>query len=60
MPTLKMDLLKVVKFPRWVEAMVVSSKVESDKRRRLLLHQMCVSIYVAIDGREEDFFPPNG
>ncbi|GJR45034.1 hypothetical protein Tco_1313137 [Tanacetum coccineum] len=57
MPTLKKDLLKVVKFLRWVEAKVVSSEVESEKWRRLLLHQMCVAINVATDGCEEDFFP---
>ncbi|GJX45798.1 hypothetical protein Tco_0262474 [Tanacetum coccineum] len=59
-PTLRRDLLKVVKFSRWVEAKVVSSEVESEEWRRLLLHQMCVAIDIATDDREEDFFPPNG
>ncbi|GJR70318.1 hypothetical protein Tco_0016383 [Tanacetum coccineum] len=52
-----MDLLGVVRFPRWVEAEVVSSEVESEEWRRLLLHRMCGVIDVATDGREEDFFP---
>ncbi|GJZ30495.1 hypothetical protein Tco_0575542 [Tanacetum coccineum] len=47
-------------FPRWVEAKVVSSEDESEKWRRLLLHQMRVAIDVATDGRKEDFFPRNG
>ncbi|GJX17335.1 hypothetical protein Tco_0218167 [Tanacetum coccineum] len=47
-------------FLRWVEAKVVSSEVEREKWRRLLLHQMCVAIDVATDGRTEDFFPLNG
>ncbi|GJR27195.1 hypothetical protein Tco_1103427 [Tanacetum coccineum] len=47
----------VALFLRWVEAKVVSSKVESEKWRRLLLHQMCVANDVATDGREEDFLP---
>ncbi|GKC08859.1 hypothetical protein Tco_1000469 [Tanacetum coccineum] len=55
--TLKRDLLGVTRFPRWVEAKVVSSEVESEKWRRLLLHQMCVAIDVATDVREEDFLP---
>ncbi|GJX45167.1 hypothetical protein Tco_0261843 [Tanacetum coccineum] len=59
-PTLRRDLLEVVKFLRWVEAKVVSFKVESKEWRRLLLHQMCVAIDVATDGREADFFPENG
>ncbi|GKD96394.1 hypothetical protein Tco_1380291 [Tanacetum coccineum] len=59
-PTLKRDLLGVARFSRWVEAKVVSSEVESEKWRRLLLHQMCVAIDVATDGHEEDFFPQNG
>ncbi|GKG35046.1 hypothetical protein Tco_0440200, partial [Tanacetum coccineum] len=48
------------RFLRWVEAKVVSSEVKSKKWKRLLLHQMCVAIDLAIDGREEDFFPRNG
>ncbi|GKD71615.1 hypothetical protein Tco_1325705, partial [Tanacetum coccineum] len=48
-PTLRRDLLKVVKFSRWVEAKVVSSEVESEEWRRLLLHQMCVAIDIATD-----------
>ncbi|GJR69442.1 hypothetical protein Tco_0015507 [Tanacetum coccineum] len=56
-PILRRDLLRVARFPRWVEAKVVSSEVESEEWRRLLLHQMCVDIDVATDGREEDFFP---
>ncbi|GJW11289.1 hypothetical protein Tco_1577116 [Tanacetum coccineum] len=56
-PILKRDLLGVARFPRWVETKVVSSEVESEKWRGLLLHQMCVSIDVATDGRKEDFFP---
>ncbi|GJZ39988.1 retrovirus-related pol polyprotein from transposon TNT 1-94 [Tanacetum coccineum] len=59
-PTLKRDLLRVARFLRWVEAKVVSSEVESEKWRRLLLHQMCVAIDVATNGREEDFLPRNG
>ncbi|GJT81697.1 hypothetical protein Tco_1056039 [Tanacetum coccineum] len=59
-PTLKRDLLRVARDPRWVEAKVVCFEVESEKWRRLLLHQMCVAIDVATDGREEDFFPLNG
>ncbi|GJT45261.1 hypothetical protein Tco_0953976 [Tanacetum coccineum] len=54
------DLLGVARFPRWVDAKVVSSEVESEKWRRLLLHQMCVAINVATDGSEEDFLPRNG
>ncbi|GJU63529.1 hypothetical protein Tco_1245364 [Tanacetum coccineum] len=42
-----------------VEAKVVSSEVESEKWRRLILHQMYVAIDIATDGREEDFFPRN-
>nr|GEZ10247.1 hypothetical protein [Tanacetum cinerariifolium] len=34
MPTLKKDLLEDVKLPRWVEAKVVSSKVESERKPR--------------------------
>ncbi|GJX90668.1 hypothetical protein Tco_0343994 [Tanacetum coccineum] len=60
MPTLRRDLLGVARFPRWVEAKVVSSEVQTKEWRRLLLHQMCVAIDVATDGREEDFFPRNG
>ncbi|GJS95037.1 hypothetical protein Tco_0802005 [Tanacetum coccineum] len=41
--------------PRWF-----SSEIESEKWRRLLLHQMCVAIDEATDSREEDFFPRNG
>ncbi|GJT03033.1 ribonuclease H-like domain-containing protein [Tanacetum coccineum] len=59
-PTLRRDLLEVVRFPRWVEAKVVSSEVESENWKRILLHQMCVAIDVATDGREEDLFPRNG
>nr|GEW61364.1 putative reverse transcriptase domain, ribonuclease H-like domain, aspartic peptidase domain protein [Tanacetum cinerariifolium] len=59
-PTLRKDLLGVARFQRRVEAKVVSFEVESEKWRRLLLQQMCVAIDVAIDGREEDFFPQNG
>ncbi|GKB81152.1 hypothetical protein Tco_0948047 [Tanacetum coccineum] len=59
-PTLRMDLLGVARFPRWVEAKVVNFEVESEKWRRLLLHQMCVAIDIATDGREEDFLPQNG
>ncbi|GJU95808.1 ribonuclease H-like domain-containing protein [Tanacetum coccineum] len=55
-PTLKRDLLGVARFSRWVEANVVSSEVESEKWRRLLLHQMCVAIDVANDGREECYY----
>ncbi|GKA98153.1 hypothetical protein Tco_0826047 [Tanacetum coccineum] len=47
-------------FSRWVEAKVVHSEAESEKWRRFLLHQMCVAIDVATDGREEDFLPRNG
>ncbi|GKC63642.1 hypothetical protein Tco_1096240 [Tanacetum coccineum] len=53
------DMERRPQFPRWVEAKVVSSEVESEKWRRLILHQMCVAIDVATDGREEDFFPQN-
>ncbi|GKC91282.1 hypothetical protein Tco_1151931 [Tanacetum coccineum] len=59
-PTLRRDLLGVARFSRWVETKVGSVEVESEKWRRLLLHQMCVAIDVATDGREEDFFPRNG
>ncbi|GKB76928.1 hypothetical protein Tco_0943823 [Tanacetum coccineum] len=59
-PTLRGDLLGVARFPRWVEAKVVSSEDESEKWRRLFLHQMYVAIDVATDGHEEDFFPRNG
>ncbi|GJR45036.1 hypothetical protein Tco_1313139 [Tanacetum coccineum] len=59
-PTLKRDLLGVVRSPRWVEAKMVSSEVESGEWRRLLLHQMCFVIDVATDGCEEYFFPRNG
>ncbi|GKE37401.1 hypothetical protein Tco_1460806 [Tanacetum coccineum] len=59
-PTLKRDLLGVARFLRWVEAKVVHSEAESEKQRRFLLHQMCVAIDVATDGREEDFLPRNG
>ncbi|GJT36664.1 hypothetical protein Tco_0927083 [Tanacetum coccineum] len=55
--TLKKDLLGVARFSRWVEAKVDSFEVEGDKWRRLLLHQMCVAIDAATDGREEEFFP---
>ncbi|GJS75793.1 hypothetical protein Tco_0725674 [Tanacetum coccineum] len=50
--TLRRDLFGVANFPRWVKAKVVSSEVEGEKWRRLLLHQMCVAIDVATDGRE--------
>ncbi|GJW44567.1 hypothetical protein Tco_0073366 [Tanacetum coccineum] len=59
-PILKRDLPGVARFPRWVEPKVLNSKVESEEWRRLLLHQMCVTIDVATDGREEDFLPRNG
>ncbi|GJT65437.1 hypothetical protein Tco_1016917 [Tanacetum coccineum] len=58
-PTLRRDPLRVARFPRWVEAKVVSSEVESEKWRRLLLHQMYIAIDAATDGREEDFLPQN-
>ncbi|GKC01103.1 hypothetical protein Tco_0987239 [Tanacetum coccineum] len=45
--TPRRDLFGVANFPRWVEAKVVSSEVEGEKWRRLLLHQMCVAIDVA-------------
>ncbi|GJS66205.1 hypothetical protein Tco_0680769 [Tanacetum coccineum] len=57
MLTLRRDFLGVAKFPRWVEAKVVSFEVESEKWRILLLQKTCVAIDVATDGREEDFFP---
>ncbi|GJS41936.1 retrovirus-related pol polyprotein from transposon TNT 1-94 [Tanacetum coccineum] len=44
----------------WVEAEMVSPKVESEKWRRLLLHWMYDAFAVSTDGREEDFFPLNG
>ncbi|GKF98594.1 hypothetical protein Tco_0297377 [Tanacetum coccineum] len=59
-PTLKKESFGVARFPRWVEAKVVSFEVESEKWRILILHQMCVAIDVAIDDREEDFLPRNG
>ncbi|GKF20369.1 hypothetical protein Tco_0069007 [Tanacetum coccineum] len=59
-PILRRDLLGVARFSRWVEAEVVSSEVEIEEWRRLLLHRMCGVIDVATDGREEDFFPRNG
>ncbi|GJU94984.1 hypothetical protein Tco_1319740 [Tanacetum coccineum] len=59
-PTLKRDLLGVVRFLRWVKAKVVSFEVESKEWIRILLHQMCVAIDVATDGHEEDFFPRDG
>ncbi|GKA41383.1 hypothetical protein Tco_0733976 [Tanacetum coccineum] len=59
-PTLRRDLLGVARFSRWVETKVGSVEVESEKWRRLLLHQMCVAIDVATDGREKDLFPRNG
>ncbi|GJU50928.1 hypothetical protein Tco_1220483 [Tanacetum coccineum] len=52
--------IKGSRFPRWVEAKVVSSEVESEEWRRLLLYQMCVAIDATTDDREEDFFPQNG
>nr|GEX76916.1 reverse transcriptase domain-containing protein [Tanacetum cinerariifolium] len=54
------DLLENIKFLRWVEAKVVSSEVESEKWRRLLLRQKSVAIDVATDVRKGDFFPQNG
>ncbi|GJV82907.1 hypothetical protein Tco_1522805 [Tanacetum coccineum] len=48
MPTLRKDLLKNVKFLRWVEAKVFSSEVETEKWRRLLLR------------RKDWRFQPNG
>ncbi|GJS24934.1 hypothetical protein Tco_0453566 [Tanacetum coccineum] len=58
-PILKKDLLRVARFPRWVEAKVDSFEVEGENWRRLLLHRMCVAIDATIDGHEEDFFPRN-
>ncbi|GJR77311.1 hypothetical protein Tco_0089676 [Tanacetum coccineum] len=59
-PTLRRDPLGVARFPRWVEAKVVSPEVESEKWRGHLLRQMYVAIDVATDVGEEDFFPRNG
>ncbi|GJR98770.1 hypothetical protein Tco_0270944 [Tanacetum coccineum] len=51
---------KYLRFLRWVEAEMVSSKVKSEKWRRPLLHWMYDALNVSTDGREEDFFPRNG
>nr|GEU86391.1 putative reverse transcriptase domain-containing protein [Tanacetum cinerariifolium] len=59
-PTLKRDIIEVVRFLRWVEAKVVTFEVKSEKKRRPLLHRMCGVIDVATHGRKEDFLPQNG
>ncbi|GJY92259.1 hypothetical protein Tco_0508041 [Tanacetum coccineum] len=51
---------KYLRFLRWVEAEMVSPKVEGEKWRRLLLHLMYDAFDVSTVGREEDFFLRNG
>ncbi|GJY25064.1 hypothetical protein Tco_0399790 [Tanacetum coccineum] len=47
---IRIGLLGVAIFLRWVEAKKVSLEVESEDWRRLLLHQMCLVNVVSTDG----------
>ncbi|GJT19263.1 hypothetical protein Tco_0877969 [Tanacetum coccineum] len=50
------QIMDVDRFLRRVEAEMVSPEVESEKWRRLLLHQMCLVNVASTDGREENSF----